>query len=93
MGIDPPEYVTPRSILLEGESKRGYGAWKTDLYGLGVDLGSKRIARGWKDDTISPFYVDERINNLLCWRGGETGKEIFPGDLPWTHGNVESDGP
>ena len=90
MGIDPPEDVTPRNGLVEGEAKRGYGAWKSDPYGVGEDLSAKRIVRGWKADVI-PSGVDERVNGLLHWRGGKTGEETFAGDLPWTSENLGSD--
>lgn len=54
VGIDPPEEVTPKAILVAGERERGWGAWKMDLYGTGMDVGAsrtlglKRRARGWK---------------------------------------------
>jgi len=35
VGVDPPEEVTPRRVLEEGEAREGWGRWVGDLYGVG----------------------------------------------------------
>lgn len=86
VGIDPPEDVTPRKTLEEGEEMDGFGRWVTDLYGAGEVLSGKRMGRGWKG-----FYagvMDEDINGLLKWEGGESGTEVYAGVLPWDEMNI-----
>ncbi|KAL8895988.1 MAG: hypothetical protein Q9192_003330 [Flavoplaca navasiana] len=89
IGLDPPESVTSRNELLEGERVRGYGAWKEDLYGVGEVLGEKRVGRGWSVEKagaiLEKFEGEEReiIRGLLERKGGEDGKELYSGRLPW----------
>ncbi|KAL9629181.1 MAG: hypothetical protein Q9204_005418, partial [Flavoplaca sp. TL-2023a] len=89
IGLDPPESVTPRKELAEGERVRGYGAWKEDLYGVGDVLWGKRVGRGWRaekaGEILEKFEGEERemIKGLLEWRGGEDGNELYSGRLPW----------
>lgn len=81
MGVDPPEEITSRRVLDEGEERDGFGRWVGDLYGVCEALRGKRIGRGW-----SGWYrggVDEDVKGLLEWGGGETGREVFAGRLPW----------
>ena len=74
---------------MEGERVRGYGAWREDLYGVGKALGGKRMGRGWRlekvGEVLGMFEVEERemIRGLLEWKGGENGKEVYPGLLLW----------
>ena len=97
IGIDPPEEVTSRASLDQGERERGFGLWKDDLYGVGAALEETRRRRGWKGwtkevldgilgrDGLEGFEGKERemVKALLEWKGGENGTEIFPGNLPW----------
>ncbi|KAL6721370.1 hypothetical protein ACLMJK_000473 [Lecanora helva] len=85
VGIDPPECVTSKSSLEEGEERRGYGVWKGDLYGVGEVLGGKRVGRGWREECLGGLGegVEEGVRGLLGWRGGESGVEVYGGDLPW----------
>ena len=82
VGIDPPESVTPRSELEQGERERGWGLWREDFYGVAGALGGKRVARGWGLEGYQG-EVDEVVRGLLEWRGGESGVEIYGGALPW----------
>ena len=85
VGIDPPESVSPRRLLEEGERERGWGVWKGDLYGMGELLVGKRRRRGWRDKLkeIVGEGCEEGVRGLLGWGGGRTGVEIFGGALPW----------
>ena len=89
IGLDPPESVTSRKELEEGEMAKGYGPWKEDLYGVGGLLVGKRLSRGWKvervEETLGNFEGEERemVRGLLEWKGGKDGKAVYPGQLPW----------
>ena len=85
IGIDPPEDVTPRSVLDRGEREKGYGVWEQDLYGVGSVLGGKREKRGWKACAMEVVGKGkgERIDALLKWKGGADGREVYEGRLPW----------
>lgn len=85
VGIDPPEDVTPRSVLDQGESEKGYGVWEQDLYGVGSVLGGKREKRGWKACALEVVGKGkgESVDTLLKWRGGADGKEVYDGSLSW----------
>ena len=92
--IDPPEAVTPKKILEEGEAKNGFALWEKDPYGVGKAIGKKKEARGWSESTVKEIHQkymgvpgneenDEMIKLLLRWRGGRDRQLIFPGRLPW----------
>ncbi len=89
MGIDPPESVSPRKGLENGERLRGYGVWKGDLYGVGEILKEKRVGRGWREESVGELLESlegaemELVKGLLEWKGGEDGKERYGGELPW----------
>lgn len=85
VGIDPPETVTSPETLIKGENERGYGVWKGDLYGVGELLGEKRMQRGWDDKTVEMLGegLEDGISELLRWTGGESGVEVYGGNLPW----------
>ena len=91
IGIDPPESVTPRNVLDQGESEKGYGVWEQDLYGVGSVLLGKREKRGWKACAVEVLGKGkgERIDALLKWKGGPAGKEVYGGKLPW-EGQIEN---
>ncbi|KAL8725558.1 MAG: hypothetical protein Q9166_007281 [cf. Caloplaca sp. 2 TL-2023] len=95
VGIDPPESVTSKKDLEEGERMRGYGLWKGDLYGVGAGLAGKRVARGWKERLMVKNLLwdlegmeREQVQGLLEWRGGTDGTEIYPEKLPWDETTV-----
>lgn len=86
IGIDPPEDVSPRRELEEGEEKRGYGAWKGDLYGSGKLIMGKRRKRGWsrcEEEVVEAELNDEGLRGLFLWKGGGDGMEVYWGSLPW----------
>ena len=85
IGIDPPESVSPRRLLEEGERERGWGVWREDLYGMGELLGGKRRGRGWMDEVkgVVGEGCEGGVRGLLEWGGGRAGVEIFGGALPW----------
>lgn len=93
IGINPPEEVTPLEVLTRGESSKGIGLWRRDLYGVGTDLAGKRRQRGWEvgmeDDIFVGLALDEAVDGLIRWDGGD-GNEWFPrmSELPWYHGNI-----
>ncbi|KAI9699719.1 MAG: hypothetical protein M1836_002753 [Candelina mexicana] len=88
LGIDPPERVSCAEGLRRGEERDGYGVWKGDLYGCGRRLRGKRVGRGWREEEEEELEVmgegcEEGVKELLRWEGGESGVQLFPGDLPW----------
>ena len=85
LGIDPPEDVTPKRVLEQGERENGYGVWEGDWYGVGSVLGEKRVKRGWDDGVLRILGTgkEEGVKGLLEWKGGADGKEVFEDELPW----------
>ncbi|KAL8797450.1 MAG: hypothetical protein Q9195_000266 [Heterodermia aff. obscurata] len=85
IGVDPPEHVVKREALEAGESARGYKAFQGDPYGTGTLLQAKRQGRGWKNEYQSFWNAStgDGVTDLLSWSGGESGSEMFPGQLPW----------
>lgn len=87
MGIDPPESVTPRAVLddVEGGVVGAMREWRADRYGVGEVLGGKRRKRGWMGRTegVLRSGVEKGVRELVEWRGGETGMEVYAGKLPW----------
>ena len=91
VGIDPVKDEEGRKWIEEGEA-RAVAAWRADLYGTGADLGEKRRRRGWEGyEAIIEGYggrdiVDSMgrwVPELLGWNGGDTGMEIYSGELGW----------
>ena len=88
LGIDPPPEVTPRHVLDKGEAK-AVEAWKVDLYGVGHELSSKRVQRGWDPDCaematlLSIPSLEPVVKELIMYDGGSCGNTIFPKPLPW----------
>ena len=77
--------MTPTNVLEQGELEKGYGVWERDLYGVGSVLGGKRENRGLENRALEVVGngKDESVDELLKWRGGADGKEIYKGRLPW----------
>lgn len=48
-GLDPPLDEEKRAALLQGDLENGYGAWRRDKFGTGLELRSKRLSRGWNE--------------------------------------------
>ncbi|KAJ5151373.1 uncharacterized protein N7482_010625 [Penicillium canariense] len=92
IGINPPEEVTTAESLIQGESLRGIGLWRRDLYGVAQDLAGKRSNRGWSPGMTQQEFVnrglEDAVEQLVCWDGG-AGNEWFPNmsELPWYYGN------
>lgn len=84
-GVDPAEHVVRREVLDAGESARGYKAFQGDPYGTGTLLQAKRQGRGWRNEyeNLWNATIGDGVTELLSWSGGESGREIFPGQLPW----------
>ncbi|KAI4121506.1 MAG: hypothetical protein LQ338_006326 [Usnochroma carphineum] len=93
VGIDPPEAVTPRGGLEEGErikeeeefaltlfgcDKDGYNLWKNDPYGVGAVLRGKRERRGWSA---------EKMEEVLAGLEGEERRGV-EGLMGWQGGGV-----
>ena len=68
---------------IERGEKRAIDLWKADPYGTGRILEGKRRERGWMGQVV--YAEVEDMQKLLVWRGGESGKELYPGQLPWTN--------
>lgn len=91
VGIDPPEVVTSMESLIQGESLRGIGLWRRDLYGVAQDLAGKRIVRGWAPGMVHEVclngVLEPVVEQLVLWDGG-AGNEWFPHmkQLPWYYG-------
>jgi hypothetical protein len=87
VGVDPPDHITPQTLLIQGEERNGYGLWKDDLYGAKEALKKKRADRGWDKDkyveVIRGWGLDEGLIGLIEWDGGESGMEVYEGELPW----------
>lgn len=77
--------MTSRMVWEEGE-RRACREWEVDLYGVGENgLGAKRRGRGWVGDCEGVVWggEGEAVRGLLEWKGGQNGREVFPGRLPW----------
>ena len=83
-----------KSQIERGEG-RAKEEWEGDLYGVGGEgLGGKRRRRGWREGiegglvdeivrVLGEGGVGEEVRGLVGWRGGETGREIYGGKVPW----------
>ena len=84
-GINPPFTLEELQQAEEGEREHAYDAFASDPYGVRPPLADKRRARNWKSSVVGGLCADLEpvIRELLLWTGGKTGREIFPGRLPW----------
>lgn len=63
--------------------------WERDLYGLDEEgLGAKRKRRGWMGDGVIELWNGDEddengVRAFMRWKGGGSGREVFPGRLPW----------
>ena len=67
---------------IERGEKRAIESWKGDPYGVDKSLEGKRRERGWTGQVVYSEVKD--VQKLVVWKGGETGTEIYPEQLPWT---------
>lgn len=68
------------------EHRHGSLPFSLDIYGTGEALGKKRLNRRWDPDLRIPEISDgleDAVQKLLLWTGGDDGTEIFPHALPW----------
>jgi hypothetical protein len=72
-------------FTIASELRNGYGPFEKDLYGTGSFLGAKRKDRRWEEETLHKLSngLEEVVQQLLRWDGGESKVEIFPQKLPW----------
>ena len=81
-GRDPPRDVSDPDELKRAEERRGWGAWREDLYGGGEVLQGKRKIRdvwgvaGWEGEADG---LDDGVRGLIRWRG----PGLYKGELPW----------
>ena len=85
VGIDPPQHITSKEILEQGERFNGYPVWEQDLYGVSHELVEKKRKRGWYPAISERIGegLEEGVKNLLLWNGGKGGKIVYEGELPW----------
>lgn len=94
-GLDPPDAPihhgkgpekSSRMVWEDGE-RRACKEWEADLYGVGErGLGRKRRGRGWGMGGGEGLVWEgegECVRALMAWKGGDDGREVFPGSLPW----------
>ena len=71
---------------LAGEQRNGTEAWANNPYGLLSPLSTKRKQRGWAElaeGLNDGDGDDDDVKALILWNGGESGREMFRGRLPW----------
>lgn len=88
IGINPPKELTPWSVLEKAEFEKGFVKWRDDLYGFGDYLGPLRIGRGEVEVQEGGEWwagrgLEDAVEQLARWRGGEDGKQIFEEKMPW----------
>ena len=85
-GTNPPFTNDELDETGWGEKTRAYEAFSHDPYGARKFLSDKRKSRGWNDDVLESIGqgLEPSIGVLLRWKGGKSGQELFPYDLPWT---------
>ena len=88
-GINPPFSADDLDMAEEGERSKAYEDFVNDPYGTGRALLQKRQSRGWTEGSLGSLAenLEPGVQNLLFWKGGESGKEIYQHDLPWAEQN------
>ncbi|ETN41292.1 uncharacterized protein HMPREF1541_03227 [Cyphellophora europaea CBS 101466] len=83
IGIDPPLDEEGLAKLVEGDRRRGFGAWRDDLKGTGTLLQGKRLERGWNEAAFVAAVVDE--NELWSEEDKRRLKQLVRGeeDVLW----------
>lgn len=82
-GINPPFTLEELENTQKLEHEHAYDLFIKDSYGGRPPLSDKRKARNWKAGVVQELVDDERVRELLAWDGGESGKDVFTGKLPW----------
>jgi len=92
IGLNPPFDPIKMVEIEQGDRLRGYGAWEKDIYGVGVDLAKKRIARGWNRERLQdellarlpPGKMKSQIEEFVGLRDcGQNLTETYEARLPW----------
>lgn len=88
-GINPPFTQQELHEVSQFEAKCKT-QFELDPYGAREPLAGKRKQRRWDDDALTGVLggiLDEgvrgQLKSLLGWGGGDSGREVFPHDLPW----------
>lgn len=82
-GINPPFTNGELQLTERNEREHARDPFADDPYGVRPPLSDKRIARNWDPQVLEGLALDEGVDELLQWTGGESGSEWFPGKLPW----------
>lgn len=88
-GVNPPFTREELAQTQRAELDHAYNKFEQDPYGVQQYLGAKRKARNWKGYWLEGAAYSRlgsdraTIDALLKWCGGDSGREIFPGELPW----------
>lgn len=85
-GINPPFTLKELEKTHDSELERAFEPFAIDPYGAGAMIVEKRKARNWDDSRmLSSISMDlePEVRDLLVYTGAESGREIFPGRLPW----------
>ncbi|KAK1075744.1 hypothetical protein LTR74_000152 [Friedmanniomyces endolithicus] len=82
-GVNPPYRLEELQQTQRMEHERAYEPFVRDPYGVRSPLADKRKSRNWNPALAGSLAVDASVMQLLEWNGGETGRETFPGRLPW----------
>lgn len=84
-GINPPFTLAELQQTEKGEEVRAVQPFVNDPYGVQPSLADKRRARNWDFQMIADLAseLEPEVGELLVWDGGETGRDVYPGTLPW----------
>ncbi|TKA62428.1 hypothetical protein B0A55_11364 [Friedmanniomyces simplex] len=85
-GINPPFTLEELQQTQKLEHERAYELFVQDPYGMRSPLADKRRARNWDPAVARSLAAEGPVEQLLEWNGGESGREIFAGKLPWEEG-------
>ncbi|KAF2231758.1 hypothetical protein EV356DRAFT_506595 [Viridothelium virens] len=85
-GINAPFSNSDLDEAEEGERDRAYSAFVNDPYGAGDVLFQKRVRRGWEEGRLESMSegLEMSVQELLLWKGGRSGQELYPNELPWS---------
>ena len=82
-GINPPFSLIELEQVQRGEYENAAKLYAEFPYGTHSETAAKWGDRNWSPGMDRKQSVDADVEALLRWRGGECGKEIFAGKLPW----------
>jgi hypothetical protein len=69
----------------DSELRNGYAPFEADLYGTKHFLAGKRKTRFWEEERMDEMCegLEDVVQRLLRWDGGEDGVQVFHETLPW----------